>query len=126
MFSLAVSIATLILAKPLVILLFGTSASASIAVFRWISFLPFLGAVSSVLGIQTMISLGLDKEFSRILIIGGVFNVVLAVVLIRMYAATGAGASVLMTEILVAALIVASLLRRENAFGTEDPKVTPV
>jgi polysaccharide transporter, PST family len=95
------SVAVLILAAPVAHLLFGHSGGGSVPVIRWIALLPFLIAISNVLGVQTMLTFGLDKQFSRILIAGGIFNVLLAVPLVKMFGAQGAGAAVLATESLV-------------------------
>jgi heme A synthase len=48
-----------------------------------------------------MLTMGLDKQFSRILIAAGILNVVVGIPLISMFAAQGAGASVLLTETVV-------------------------
>ena len=48
-----------------------------------------------------MIPFGLDVQFSRILILAGVFNIILAVPLIHIFGAAGAGMSVLATEVSV-------------------------
>jgi PST family polysaccharide transporter len=92
------SLIMFVLAKPITLLCFGASAFASVGVVRWIAFLPFLIAISNVLGTQTMITFGLDRQFSRILIGAGVLNVAMAIPLIKLFAAQGAGASVLVTE----------------------------
>ncbi len=111
--SLAVSIGVLLLARPAVLLLFGHSAAGSLPVVRWIAFLPFVVTISNVLGIQVMVPFGLDRQFSRILFFAGLLNLALAIPLIRLYTAPGAGASVLVTEFIVAALMFL-ILRRHN------------
>jgi PST family polysaccharide transporter len=97
------SLMMLLFARPVTLLCFGASAVASVAVVRWIALLPFIIAISNVLGIQTMIPFGLDRQFSRILIGGGLLNLVIAVPLIKLFAARGAGASVLITETMITA-----------------------
>jgi O-antigen/teichoic acid export membrane protein len=67
--------------------------------------------VNNLLGIQTMVALGLEKQFSRLLISAGVFNVILCLALVRLFAAQGAGAAVLTTELLVTATMIAVLRR---------------
>lgn len=95
------SLLMLLLAKPITLLCFGAAAGPSVAVVRWIAFLPFLIAISNVLGTQTMITFGLDRQFSRILIASGLLNLALAFPLIKLFAAQGAGAAVLTTETVV-------------------------
>jgi O-antigen/teichoic acid export membrane protein len=90
-----------LLAHPVALILFGPKSLACVPTLRWIAMLPFVIAISNVLGIQTMIPFGLDRQFSRILIAAGLANIVLAVPLIRLFGASGAGASVLLIEIFV-------------------------
>jgi PST family polysaccharide transporter len=101
--SLFASFLLLAFARPVALLCFGHAATGSVPIISWIAFLPFIVAVSNVLGVQTMIPFGFDRQFSRILIIAGVFNVSLAIPLIHLFAAQGAGASVLFTEVIVMA-----------------------
>lgn len=90
--------AIFVFARPMAMLCFGYAAAGAIPVMRWIAVLPFLVAVTSVLGVLTMLTFGLDKQFSRILIAAGILNVSVAVPLISTFGAQGAGASVLLTE----------------------------
>jgi polysaccharide transporter, PST family len=105
------SVAVLILAAPVAHLLFGHNGAGSVPVIRWIALLPFIIAISNVLGVQTMLPFGLDKPFSRILIAGGIFNVLLAVPLVKLFGAQGAGAAVLATESLVTISMAIALKR---------------
>lgn len=89
------------LAQPIAVLFFGQAALGLVPVMRWIAPLPFLIALSNVLGILTMLTFGLDKQFSRILIAAGGFNIMLGVPLILWFGAQGAGASVLVSETFV-------------------------
>jgi PST family polysaccharide transporter len=102
-----------LLARPIVVLCFGHAAIGAIPVMRWIAPLPFLIAVSNVLGIQTMIPFGLDRQLSRILLAAGALNVAAACFLIPRLAAQGAGISVLFTELFVTASF-AAVLRHKN------------
>jgi PST family polysaccharide transporter len=99
--TLAPVVIMFLLARPIAMLCFGHAAVGAIPVMRWIAPLPFLIAVSNVLGIQTMLTFGLDKQFSRILIAAGGVNIIFAVPLILWLGAQGAGASVLVSETVV-------------------------
>jgi PST family polysaccharide transporter len=113
----------LIFAKPIAVLCFGHVAAESVSVMRWIAFLPFIIGVSNVLGLQTMIPFGYDKLFSRILIISGLINVALGIPLIRAYQASGAGMSVLATEIFVTLTMTVVLIRKGiNIFTWSEAK----
>lgn len=109
--TLVPSIAMFFFARPVAALCFGGAAVGAVPVMRWIAPLPFLIAVSNVLGIQTMLTFGLDKQFSRILIIAGLVNIAIGVPLIATFAAVGAGASVLITETMVTVAMMFSLTR---------------
>jgi PST family polysaccharide transporter len=95
------AIAIFVLARPIAVLCFGHAAEGAIPVMRWIALLPFLVAVTSVFGVLTMLTFGLDKQFSRILIAAGILNLMIGIPLISRFAAQGAGASVLVTEAFV-------------------------
>jgi PST family polysaccharide transporter len=95
------SLIMLFFADPLAHLVFGQSAAGSTPIIRWIALLPFLIAITNSLGIQTMLTFGLDRQFSRILIGAGLLNVALAFPLIHLFAARGAAMSVLTVEIAV-------------------------
>jgi len=106
------SLIMMVFAGPVALLCFGHQASGSIPVVRWIAFLPVLSAISNVLGINTMIPFGMDKQFSHIVTAAGVVNVIVACFFISHWGAKGAGASILIAEIIVASGIVIALERR--------------
>lgn len=99
--SLLASLALLFFAHPIAQLVFGHNVVSIVPIIRWIAMLPFIIAISNVLGIQTMVTFGMDKQFSSILIMSGIVNVVLAIPLIKLYRAQGASMSLLITEVLV-------------------------
>jgi PST family polysaccharide transporter len=63
--------------------------------------LPFVIAISSVLGVQTMIPFGLEKQLSRIYVAAGLSSLVPLVVAIHYWGATGAAAAILTVEVVV-------------------------
>jgi PST family polysaccharide transporter len=99
--SFVASTLVLIFAAPIAHLIFGTLAAGCIPVLRWIAMLPFVIAVSNVLGIQTMVPFGLQRQLSRIYIAAGAGSLALSIPLIREYGAGGAGISVLVVETLI-------------------------
>jgi polysaccharide transporter, PST family len=106
------SVGLLLLARPLVHLVLGAQFAPSEALVRWMSFLPLLVAVSNVLGIQTMLTFGMQREFSRILLISGLLNIALMFPLVFLFAARGAAVSVLATECSVTTMMWILLKRR--------------
>lgn len=103
----------LALAPWVALVCFGHAGTPSVPIIRWIAFLPFIIAVSNVLGVQSMIPFGLDRQFSRILIAAGIFNVFLAWPLIVHFGAVGAGIAVLSTECLVTLTMLVVLERHD-------------
>ncbi len=101
--SLLASTVLLICARPITHLAFGHTVMPVIVVIRWISMLPFVIAISNVLGIQTMVTFGMDKQFSRLLLASGMLNLLLAIPLVHAFGAKGASMSLLATEIFVTA-----------------------
>ena len=56
-----------------------------------------------------MIPFGMDKQFSRVVLLAGIINIVLASVLSREFGANGAGCSILIAELIVVSGILISL-----------------
>ncbi len=97
--SLLPSMALLIFARPIVLLAFGSNALGCVPVLRWIALLPFVIALSNVFGVQTMLTFGMEKQFSRILIAAGVVNVAFCTLLVLHFGASGAAACVFFVEV---------------------------
>lgn len=106
------SLSLFIFAEPIVTLVLGSQFYASISLVRWMAFLPVIIVFSNVLGIQTMLTFGFKKAFSRVLVYCGLFNIVIIWPLVYMEGARGAAIAVLLTEILVTLLMGIFLARR--------------
>jgi len=98
---LGVSVGIFLGAPLIVAILLGSQYGPSVAVMRIIAFLPFLIALSNVLGIQIMIPFGMDRAFMLILFSAGILNVSLAILLAPVWQAVGMAFSVLLSEVLV-------------------------
>ncbi len=105
------SVFLFVFARPIATTCFGAAALGTVPIIRWISLLPFLITMNTALGVQTMVAFELDKEFSRILIVAGITNVILAIPLILAFGAQGAGASILFIESAIALTLVIVLRR---------------
>jgi len=86
-------------------ILLGPGFSQAVPVLRILSVLPFLIAMSNVLGIQWMLPLGLDSQFNKIILGAGLINIVLAVLLAPSYAHIGMAWAVVTAEVFVTASI---------------------
>ena len=109
--SFAGSMVLLVCAPLLARFAFGFANSSTNSTLRWIALVPFLVAISNILGVQTMVVFGFERAFSRILMVAGIFNVGLAWLLIQRMGAPGAGAAVLATEAFIAVAMLLFLQR---------------
>lgn len=92
-------------APILVQVVLGPEYGPSIKVIRILAALPFLVAISNVLGIQLMVPFGKDKAFTSILFVAGLTNVILAILLAPVWLESGMGAAVLISEMLVTVIM---------------------
>lgn len=92
------SLFLLVFADDVVDLVLGDNYTRSVLVVQILSFSPFIIGLSNVLGIQTMLNYGMKKEFSRVLMMGSVINLVLSLILVPMFQEVGSATSVLIVE----------------------------
>ncbi len=93
-----ISTLLLIFAKPIVEIVLGRQYMESVTVLRILSFLIFLIALSNIFGILTMLTFDYKRAFSRILVIAGLLNIILALFLAPHYKHIGISIAVLITE----------------------------
>ena len=95
------TIFVLIFAPWIVEVLLGSGYEQSVLFLRIMAFLPFLIALSNVYGIQTMLSFGMQKEFSRVLISASIFNTCLVIPMIYLFGGLGVCIVISLTECFV-------------------------
>ena len=100
-FSLLISLLIFLLAGFVIFLLAGTHYNESVTLLRIMAFLPFIIALSNIFGIQTMLTFNYKKAFSRIIVIAGIINVILALVLAPLLQDVGISIAVVITETIV-------------------------
>lgn len=105
-------------AEPLVRLFLGPGYEAAVPVLRILSLLPPFVAIGTVFGIHWALPRGLDQPFYRLVVVGGVLNIVLAVWMAPRLGAPGMALSVLAADGLVATGLLALFLLRR---GVERP-----
>lgn len=110
--SLFFSLVLLVEAPLIVDMVFGLEFKAAVSLVRCMAFLPLVVSLSNILGVQTMLTFGLQSEFSRILIFAGVSNIVVIIPLVLAMGAKGAALSVFFTETIVASTMYAVLWKQ--------------
>lgn len=73
--SLMLSLGIYLLAEPVIAVLYGAAFAPAAEVMRWMAPLPFIITFSNMLGIQIMLSFGLERQYSRILLSCGISSV---------------------------------------------------
>lgn len=116
------SFTILFMGEWIVELLYGDGFSNTLNLLKILCWLPIVIGLSNIFGIQTMITFGYKKEFSKILIISGVFSVFLLIPLIYFYNEYGAALSVLITETLVTILMWA-FIRKNEILKLKDKEI---
>lgn len=90
-----------IYAEEIVNLVLGENYRDSIIIVQIMSFLPFVVGLGNVFGIQTMLNFGMKKEFSQILVIGSIINLLLSFILIPIFEHVGSAISVMVVDVLI-------------------------
>lgn len=87
-----------IFAKPIILILFGNAYASSILVLRILAMLPFVVALSTVFGIETMLTFNYNRAFTTIVLIGGIIDIILGIILITLMKEIGIAISFVITE----------------------------
>lgn len=99
--SFGLSLILFICAESVINILLGPKYYESVIVLKILAFLPFIIALSNIFGIQTMLTLNYKKDFSNILILASLINIVLALILVPNLMHIGISLSVLLSELFV-------------------------
>jgi O-antigen/teichoic acid export membrane protein len=123
--SLAISVSLLFLARPLCHVVLGNSFASSVYLLKWLSPLPLLFGLMSVLGTQTMLIFEMDSVMSRIMLTSAALGVPLTLTLSWLFGASGAAiASVTIAALMVTVMMVA--LRTRGLIVWRGPAKTSV
>lgn len=112
-FSFLISLLTFLFAEQIIHLVVGVAFKQSVSVLRIISFLPFIIYLSNLFGIQTMLNLKFNKEFTSIISFAAIINLILSFMLIPYLKEIGSAISVMVTELFVTTLIIIFLLKKK-------------
>lgn len=92
------SVGLFLFADIIINILFGPDYQNSIIILRILSILPFMVSLSNVFGIQTMITFNYKEAFTRIVLIGGILDVILGIIMITLLQEVGIAISFVVTE----------------------------
>lgn len=96
-----ISIFVFFMGPTLMILMLDQNFETTETLMRWLSFSIFLIGLSNIFGVQGLVPLGYNAQFSRILFLSGMFNIILVIPMAYIWGAEGAAAAVVVTEFLV-------------------------
>src|SRR5581483_6103089 len=102
---LVTSVATFVLARPVIELLGGPEFAESARLLRWLAPVPLLVALSNFFGIQTLLPLAQDRTFAIVLTVTSVSGLLMATVLAGHYAAMGVVISAIVSETIATVLM---------------------
>lgn len=92
------SVGLFLFAKPVILLLFGQTYAKSVPILQILSILPFVISLSTVFGIETMLTFNYKKAFMSIVMIGGILDIILGIILITLMKEIGIAISFVITE----------------------------
>jgi PST family polysaccharide transporter len=111
--ALGLSLVLFLIAPAVIRIFYGPAYEQTIAVLRWLAILPFLVGLSNVLGIHTMMAMGMNRMVSLILVSAGALNLAILYFLAHRFGAVGAAMAVVTTETFVTVAMALILKRRK-------------
>ena len=108
--------------KFIVLLFLGDQYEPSVLMLQLMSLVPMMVALSNILGIQTMLPLGMEKIFSRILISSAVLNTIIIFPLTIGYGGVGTSLTMSVTESFVTVTMAVVLWKKYSQGKLFDNK----
>lgn len=81
--------------------LFGSGYSDAEFYLKIIAFVPFVSILANIYGVLLMLPMGLEKSFSKILMLAAIFNIFLFYIMVSKYSGTGAAITNLIIELFI-------------------------
>ncbi|MFC2102920.1 flippase [Bacteroidota bacterium] len=116
----SISLMLFIFSYQITYLLLGEKFADSGQLLRIISIIPFFSSLSNVFGIQTMIPLGYDKAFNRILSSAAALHIIILLLIVPTYFALGSAITAGVTEFVVAFLTFWFVMERKIFFKSNQ------
>ncbi|EFI8235888.1 flippase [Escherichia coli] len=101
------------LSPNIISFLYGESYKESIPILKILAWLPFIIAISNVLGYQTLLVLNMERIFSRLVLVGGGIALVIIFPLIIYFGGYGAALTILIAEVSVNLLMLTTLIKKK-------------
>lgn len=96
-----ISFGVFFFSELLVNVILGSEYEKSIIILQLLSPLPFLVAMGNTFGLQTMITFGRKRQFTKIIVINSFISLAISFVLVSLYQQIGSALSLITTEILM-------------------------
>jgi PST family polysaccharide transporter len=104
----------LVYANRLTLLLTGGVNLSTVLNMRILSGILLVGTYNNILGVLGMVNLGMEAHFRNSVLVCGLFNVVAAMIGSHFLLDVGASLSILLTEILLASMLMFHLYRKSR------------
>lgn len=108
------SIAIVALSSVLVELLMGKTPNNAVILIDIMAFIPFVGGLNMVLGMQAMFAFDHGREFSKRVVAAGILGLSMFFPLVFIFGVAGAGASYLLSEIALLLFLIAFHRRKKT------------
>jgi PST family polysaccharide transporter len=91
----------IIFTKEIILLLFSSKALNSVIILKIIAIVPLTIFLNNIFGTQIMLNTGKSKQFSKVLFIGAIINIILCSILSYYFSYIGTAISLLIVEIFI-------------------------
>lgn len=120
---LVLAAVTIIAAPQLVRIILGPGFEPAALILQIMVLQLILTGVSRILGVLWMLPLGMDRQFNYLVVSGGLFNLVLIVLLVPVWQSVGMAVAFVLTETLITAGMIWVLQRSGYAFWRRDNRL---
>lgn len=108
-----ISIFIYFFSEYIIIILFGESYRESVFLLKMMSVIPFIVSISNIYGIQIMMNFGYQKEFSKIIILAAIIDLVMVFPMVFILKAEGIIITSILVEFIVTILTVFFVKKNE-------------
>lgn len=110
-FTIILSLLLFVFAGKLVSVVLGPKYVESTSIVHLMAFLPFIVSMGNIFGVQTMLTFGYSRDFSKIVVSAGIVNIVILFPLVIYYKARGVAIAYLFTELFITTMFILFVFR---------------